>query len=105
MRKLLAAGSFIAGVVMANWLTSTYGMVSLGLGLMVAAGTFAADLVLLLRDVVNSLRRLDLARDIGCHSADGTYLAFGPDQNLPKLLAWLRQVNGQERLCNEWESN
>ena len=38
---------------------------------------------------VNSLRRLRYAADLGCHSADGTYLAFGPDSNLPKLLAWL----------------
>jgi hypothetical protein len=38
---------------------------------------------------VNSLRRLRYAADIGCDSADGTYLAFGPDQNLPNLLAWL----------------
>jgi hypothetical protein len=44
---------------------------------------------------VNSLRRLEYARYIGCDSADGTYLAFGPDENLPKLLGWLRKANGQ----------
>jgi hypothetical protein len=38
---------------------------------------------------VNSLRRLRYARDIGCDSVDGTYLAFGPDTNLPTLLYWL----------------
>lgn len=38
---------------------------------------------------VNSLRRLRYAADLGCHSVDGTYLAFGPNQNLPRLLAWL----------------
>lgn len=38
---------------------------------------------------VNSLRRLRLAADMGCDSVDGTFLAFGPDRNLPKLLAWL----------------
>ncbi|MET7951050.1 hypothetical protein [Micromonospora sp. NPDC005324] len=42
---------------------------------------------------VNSLRRLRHATAIGCHSADGTYLAFGPDQNLPNLLSWLQTVN------------
>ncbi|MEV0003459.1 hypothetical protein AB0H28_14390 [Micromonospora sp. NPDC050980] len=42
---------------------------------------------------VNSLRRLRHATAIGCHSADGTHLAFGPDQNLPKLLGWLQTVN------------
>lgn len=39
---------------------------------------------------VNSHRRLQHAATIGCDSADGTYLAFGPDQNLPRLLYWLR---------------
>lgn len=44
---------------------------------------------------VNSWRRLRYAHQIGCDSVDGTYLAFGPDQNLPKLLAWLAEVNSQ----------
>jgi hypothetical protein len=38
---------------------------------------------------VNSLRRLRYAADIGCDSVDGTYLAFGPDQNLPTQLTWI----------------
>lgn len=38
---------------------------------------------------VNSLRRFDIARRWGCDSVDGTYLTFGPDVNLPRLLAWL----------------
>lgn len=41
---------------------------------------------------VNSLRRLRYAQAIGCHSADGTYLAYGPDRNLPILLRWLNQL-------------
>lgn len=41
---------------------------------------------------VNSLKRLRYADAIGCDSADGTYLAKGPDKNLPKLLGWLRDV-------------
>lgn len=47
---------------------------------------------------VNSLRRLRYAAAIGCDSADGTYLAFGSDENLPKLLGWLRDVHGQGTL-------
>ena len=35
---------------------------------------------------VNSARRLRLAYDWGCDSVDGTFLAFGPDVNTPKLL-------------------
>jgi hypothetical protein len=43
---------------------------------------------------VNSLRRLRYAHSIGCHSADGTCLAFGPDLHLPRLLGWLADLNG-----------
>jgi hypothetical protein len=50
---------------------------------------------------VNSLRRLRYAAAIGCDSADGTYLAFGPDANLPRLLGWLRDVHGQGVLFGE----
>jgi len=47
---------------------------------------------------VNSLRRMMLARDWGCDSADGTYLAFGPDANVPKLVKWLQKLNQQPPL-------
>lgn len=50
---------------------------------------------------VNSLRRLRLAQAMGCDSADGTYLAYGPDRNLPRLLGWLREINCQGAL---WET-
>jgi hypothetical protein len=39
---------------------------------------------------VNSLRRLRYAASLGCDSVDGTFLAYGPDRNLPALLRWLR---------------
>lgn len=42
---------------------------------------------------VNSLRRLHYAVSIGCDSVDGTYLAHGPDTNLPRLLGWLRTLD------------
>lgn len=42
---------------------------------------------------VNSATRIRYADAIGCDSADGTYIAFGPDANLPKVLGWLRGVN------------
>lgn len=51
---------------------------------------------------VNSMRRLRYASYVGCDSADGTYLTFGPDVNLPKLLAWLRDANGQGGL---WDAS
>lgn len=49
---------------------------------------------------VNSHMRLRYALQIGCDSADGTYLVKGPDKNLPRLLGWLREVNAQGLL---WE--
>lgn len=41
---------------------------------------------------VNSLRRLRIAQAMGCDSVDGTFLAYGPDRNLPTLLSWLREM-------------
>lgn len=37
---------------------------------------------------VNSKRRFDIATHWGCDSVDGTFLAFGPSVNLPRLLGW-----------------
>lgn len=42
---------------------------------------------------VNSEERLRYAHSIGCDSADGTYLKYGPDKNLLLLLGWLRSIN------------
>ena len=53
---------------------------------------------------VNSRRRLNYADAIGCDSADGTYLAFGPDINLPHVLGWLGHVNGHHQLFAMEES-
>ncbi|MBC7644233.1 MAG: hypothetical protein H7123_03835 [Thermoleophilia bacterium] len=39
---------------------------------------------------VNSEKRFRYAQAIGCDSVDGTFLTFGPDVNLPKVLAWTR---------------
>ncbi len=50
---------------------------------------------------VNSLRRLRYAESIGCDSADGTYLIFGPDVNLPRLLGWLGVLGTQRPLFEE----
>lgn len=47
---------------------------------------------------VNSLKRLQTAQAAGYDSADGTYLAFGPDVNLPKLARWVKRVQAQPPL-------
>lgn len=44
---------------------------------------------------VNSWRRLKAAAVSGIDSADGTYLAFGPDINLKRLNGWLDSLNRQ----------
>ena len=41
---------------------------------------------------VNSFDRIEYAAGIGCDSADGTFLAFGPDKNLPQLVSWLDRL-------------
>lgn len=41
---------------------------------------------------VNSYKRYAYAASIGCDSADGTFLAFGPAKNLPRLLGWFAKA-------------
>jgi uncharacterized PurR-regulated membrane protein YhhQ (DUF165 family) len=48
----LAIAGYIGTIVLANWMTTTYGLVPIGFGLMVTAGTFAAGFALILRDAV-----------------------------------------------------
>jgi len=45
---------YIGSIVLANWMTTTFGLVSIGLGLAVTAGTFAAGAALILRDGVQT---------------------------------------------------
>jgi len=47
---------------------------------------------------VNSLRRLRLAVDFGCDTADGTFLAFGPDINTPRLCRMLDALGAGRQL-------
>ena len=48
----LAIAGYIGTIVLANWMTSTFGLVPIGFGLLVTAGTFAAGFALILRDAV-----------------------------------------------------
>jgi hypothetical protein len=48
-----AAILFVATVWLANWLLSTYGVVSIGFGLEAPAGVFAVGLAFTLRDIVH----------------------------------------------------
>jgi len=58
-RRFTNAGVLIAAyigtIIAANWMTSTFGLVPIGFGLAVTAGTFAAGAALLLRDAVQTV--------------------------------------------------
>ncbi|WP_405928098.1 hypothetical protein OG554_05250 [Streptomyces griseus] len=41
---------------------------------------------------------MGIAEWFGCDSVDGTFLAYGPDKNLPKLLSWLDELDGRPSL-------
>lgn len=47
---------------------------------------------------VNSYRRLRIAEQSWCDSADGTYLAFGSEVNLRRLRSWLDEIRTQPSL-------
>jgi uncharacterized PurR-regulated membrane protein YhhQ (DUF165 family) len=53
MPLLVAAGCYVAAVVLANVVTDRLGLVSVGFGLLVTAGTYAAGFALLARDFVH----------------------------------------------------
>jgi len=50
---------------------------------------------------VNTRQRFRYAACIGCDSADGTGMTRGPDKNLAKMLAWLREIDTQFVLFGE----
>ena len=49
---------------------------------------------------VNSRQRMAIAEWFGCDSVDGTYLTFGPDRNLPRLLSWADEMRRQPSLAD-----
>lgn len=52
MKKIAWITAFIGSIVAANWMTSAFGLVPIGFGLLVTAGTFAAGFALVARDGV-----------------------------------------------------
>lgn len=45
---------------------------------------------------VNSRKRCLIAHEFGCHSVDGTLISFGPDVHLPRVIAWMEEINEME---------
>lgn len=52
MKRAAVLAAYIGSIVAANWLTATFGLVPIGFGLLVTAGTFAAGIALVARDGV-----------------------------------------------------
>lgn len=50
---------------------------------------------------VNSFTRVKAAATAGAKSCDGTFLAFGPDANWPRLTRWLDALNEQPPMLLE----
>lgn len=50
---------------------------------------------------VNSARRMRQALKAGADSADGTFIAFGPERRFPEVLRWLDFVNAQQHAFAE----
>lgn len=44
---------------------------------------------------VNGGKRFKMFRSLDCDTADGTFLAFGPEKNMPKLLSWINAPHEQ----------
>lgn len=51
-RGLIALTTYAIAITAANWLTTRYGLIPVGFGLITTAGTYAAGAALLLRDIV-----------------------------------------------------
>jgi hypothetical protein len=47
---------------------------------------------------VNSWARISAADALGVDSVDGTFIAYAPDKNTPKVLDWTDRINNQFRL-------
>jgi hypothetical protein len=50
---------------------------------------------------VNSYKRLAYAESIGCDSADGTFIKYGPSVNLPKVIGWLKKIHPELSLLDD----
>lgn len=59
----LAAAAFLATILAANYVTTEYGMVPIGFGLVATAGTYFAGLAFILRDSLQDAIRTGLTRE------------------------------------------
>lgn len=55
LAALACAAGYVASIVLANWLSNRYGLITAGFGLLVSAGTYSAAVALCLRDWLHEL--------------------------------------------------
>lgn len=75
---LLPSILFVAAIVAANYVTSTYGMIAVGLGLTATAGTYLAGVTFVLRDTVQDLGGLPYTIGLILTGAAISYLISDP---------------------------
>ncbi len=86
---ITSVGCYIFSIVLANWATSAFGLIPIGFGLLVTAGTFSAGAALILRDAVQVTagKRVALAAIIaGCGVS---YLLADPFIAIASAVAFL----------------
>jgi queuosine precursor transporter len=87
--RALALTAYIGSIVAANWLTATFGLVPIGFGLLVTAGTFAAGIALVARDWVQTTSGKALVFVAILAGAALSYFTSSPALALASGLAFL----------------
>lgn len=87
--KVAALAAYIGSIVAANWLTATFGLVPIGFGLLVTAGTFAAGFALVARDWVQTTSGKALVFAAILVGAALSYFTSSPALALASGLAFL----------------
>lgn len=86
--KVASSALFLLLIVAANWMTSTFGLVEVGFGLMATAGTWFAGLVLLARDAVQDLSGRAVVLVLVVVGAAGSAVLAGPHLALASGIAF-----------------
>lgn len=89
MRRAAASVAFLGCIVMANYVTSRYGLVPVGFGLYATAGTYFAGLSFIARDAVQDTGGKRLALALIVLGAALSYLVSDPFIALASGLAFL----------------
>lgn len=51
---------------------------------------------------VNTMERWQMCSRVGYDSCDGTLIRFGPDQNLPRIIRWMKWSAGRKQMDMGW---